>query len=679
MNIRKYAIVCMVLMLVWNFCSQRAMAQIDTMAYSLDTLTVSAKYYSSHLKGNANKTIRWDMDMMHDLPKILGNADPVHYAQFLPGVQTCSEYNSGLYIQGCDNAHNLISIENVPIYNASHLLGFFSVFNASHFPQMSFSKTTQSASVSNHLGGVLNMQLPDSLITRTTGEYVIGPMSSQGSLRLPVSKKSALFVSLRAAYLNLLYGKWLKMDDNQLEYDFSDYNLTYLFVPNVRNQIKADVYIGFDNVGFDESSYHARNQLKWHNEKVSLSWKHYLHEDMHWNQTIYFTSYRNRFYLKQANLEFSLPSSIADLGYKGVFRNRKLQVGADVIYHNLQPQNPQIEGSYNALVMSQPKQKAWETALFVDYENNFSLEWAMKTGMRLTYYSGNNIQHTSADPMLSLSYSNPLIGNWNLNFRMQHQYLFQSGFTSMGFPTEFWFTAGKEFKPQSSKSVSLTYDIPLFQGRYGLFIEGYYKRLYNQVEYKGTVFDFLNSVYSLSNSLLNGDGENYGINVMLNKKTGNLTGWISYTWGRALRHFETEDSSRKYPANHERIHELNATATWKLGSKWSVGTTAVYASGTPFTAPKYIYMFGNQIMAEYGEHNASRLNPYFRMDLSVNYNLIKKKQREFGVNLSLYNVTSHANDLYHRFSFNKENESYVYKPVRFIMKLLPSVNVYHKF
>lgn len=675
----RYAVVFVWIVLYGIFGFDKVYAQIDTMAYSLDTVSVTAKRHTSYIRGNMNESIRWNMDMLHDLPKILGNADPIHYTQLLPGVQTCSEYNSGLYIQGCDNAHNLVSIEGVPIYNASHLLGFFSIFNASHYSQMQFSKTSQNSSVSNHLGGVLNMVLPDTLVKKVSGEYAIGPMSSQGTIRLPMGGKSSLFLSLRAAYLNLLYHRWLKMDQNQMKYDFSDYNVTYLYEPNVYNQFKADFYMGYDDASFKEGSYHATNTLSWNNLKLSLGWNRRWKEGYQLEQTLYYTSYHNRYRLKYASLDFSLPSYISDIAYKGIFKHRSWQLGADVVYHYVQPQNPDLEGSYHAVSLSQPVQRAWESALYMDYDRRLSTEWSFRTGVRLNYFNGNGISHTSLNPMFTLAYTTSTIGNFALNVRLQHQYLFQTGFSNMGLPTEFWFVAGKEFLPQSGRSISLAYDIPLFNGNYHLYMEGYYKQLSNQVEYKGSVFDFLNTVYSLENSLLKGRGKNYGVNVMLNKKTGKLSGWVSYTWGRALRKFESHSYQGYYPANHERMHELNATATYRLGSRLSVGGTCVYASGTPFTAPKYIYLFGNHIVADYGKHNASRLDSYFRMDLSVNYNLIKKKNEELGFNLSLYNVTSHSNDLYHRFSFNELDKTYVYKPVRFVFQLLPSINIYHKF
>lgn len=546
-------------------------AQADTVVLSLDTVTVVARRSLSPLRGNANATLRWEMTMMHDLPKILGNADPVRYAQLLPGVQTCSEYNSGLYIQGCDNAHNLVAIEGVPVYHAPHLLGLFSIFNASHFPRMNFSKTIQESALSNRLGGMLNMQLPDEVPSRVNGEYTVGPMSSQGSLWLPLGRKSALFISLRAAYLNLLYEKWLQVEGNEMAYDFSDYNLTYLCEWGERNRMKCDFYYGYDKAEYDEVSYQARTALKWGNLKFSTHWEHLFGNGSRLNQTAYLTRYHNRLTLRQEALDFSLPSYITDIGYRSVWEWEGLRLGGDWVYHDIQPQKPNVGGTYHVQEDVQPKQRTWETAIHADYYRQLSYLWQLKLGARLTYYQTKGKGFASFDPQLTLVHSSPEYGNLSFSWRVQHQYLFQEGFSEMGLPTEFWFSADKTFAPQLAQSLSLAYDLLLQDGAWHLYVEEYYKRLRNQVEYKGNLFDFLNSAYSLEGSLLKGKGENYGVNVMLNKKSGPLTGWVSYTWGRAFRRFGHEDYAHRYPASHERIHELNAVLTCHVGKRWSVG------------------------------------------------------------------------------------------------------------
>lgn len=658
--------------------TDRAQAQDNARIYAMDTVMVSAKRPTSYLKGNANRELRWNMSMMHHLPKILGNADPMHYTQLLPGVQTNSEYNSGLYVQGCDNSHNLVAIEGVPIYNASHLLGFFSVFNASHFSHLAFSRSAQSASLSNRLGGMLDMRMCDTIINRFSGEYSIGPMSSQGTVRIPLNKKSSLVFSLRSAYLNLLYKQWLEMEGNQVAYDFSDVNLTHTYQWNDRNRIMTDFYWGYDDARLNAISMKSDNLLKWQNLKFSVSWKHLDKQGASWEQTCYLTGYTNRFTMGMGSFQLKLPSSIVDVGYKGIYHQSNWQVGADFVYHDVQPQSPELSGSYQSQ-LPQAKQQAYETALFADYEHSFSASCSVKAGIRSTFYHAEGNNQMSLDPMLSCSYQFSHGGNVTAKLQLQHQYLFRVGFTSLGLPTEYWFATDWNFAPQHSCGVSLAYDVPLWNGDWHVSLEGYYKKLYNQVEYKGNLFDFLNTAYSLKNSLLVGNGENYGVNVMLDKKVGTLTGWVSYSYGRALRKFEKEGYVKRYPASHERIHELNIVGTYQWSPRWSLGATFAFASGNPYTRPKYVYLLGERILAEYGEYNAERLKPYARLDLSLNYNFRKKGNVEKGINVSLYNATAHSNELFYDFSFNTDKGIYGYDPVCFVMKVLPSVSFYCRF
>lgn len=216
--------------------------------YGLQDVEIRGKRLRSQLREIEGASII-NMQLMDDMPHILGNADPMHYAQLLPGVQTNSEYDAGLHIQGCDNSHNSVSLGGVPIYNAAHLLGFFSIFNAGHFNEMSLLKSPASASFPNRLGGSVDMLTPTWLGAEdglsaggTHGELSVGPMSSQGTLRLPLGRRSLLLLSARAAYLNLLYSKWLEVDGDEVKYDFSDYNLSYITQIDDANVLKLEGY-----------------------------------------------------------------------------------------------------------------------------------------------------------------------------------------------------------------------------------------------------------------------------------------------------------------------------------------------------------------------------------------------------------------------------------------------------
>ena len=201
------------LCIIFLFSTQVYCAENDSISHYLEDIVITSERNTSPLKSGDTKVIKMDMEFMHHLPKILGNADPMHYTQLLPGIQTNAEYDAGLHIQGCDNSHNAITIEGIPVYNASHLLGFFSTFTPSHFSSMSIIKNATAGEGYSYIGGILNMELHDSIPQKTNGEFTVGLMSSQGTIGIPIGKKAALFTSVRLSYLNLLYSPLLKIDD----------------------------------------------------------------------------------------------------------------------------------------------------------------------------------------------------------------------------------------------------------------------------------------------------------------------------------------------------------------------------------------------------------------------------------------------------------------------------------
>lgn len=645
---------------------------------SLKVVEIVGSRHSSLLRGSISDTLTWNMNQLRDMPKILGNSDPLHYAQSLPGIQTNNEYDAGLHVQGCDNEHNMVSIAGVPLYNVSHILGFFSLFNVSHFSSMRLVETPNSASAPNRLGAALIMDLPDSLLARMHLDVSVGPISSQGTAKIPVGKKSALFLSARGAYINLLYGRWLKIDGAQINYSFADANVTYLYQPNKRNKIWTDFYTGYDDVGYDDGKNGINTSLDWGNRTIALHWLH-ISEDYQLKQSVYNTYYHSSFGYSEGNMKFNLPSYIYDFGYKADFAIKALHIGMDVATHTVQPQNPQMSGSYNVTTSSQSLQHSQEFALYTDYNLALSEKWAAEAGVRGSlYHVCCDDWFCSADPNLSLTYSPITNRKWVLRGYERHQYLFQTGFSSMGLPTEFWFSANSQFHPQSELGSSLTYEMDIFADKFHLSVGAYYRQLYHQLEYVGDVFDFVNSAYSLDKELLYGNGENYGLTLMFHKVSGPLTGWLSYSFGRSLRRFASSDYPKEYPSNHERIHELNVVESYKLGKHWSVGSTFVLATGTPFTAPKCFYLLNGHLVSEYGEHNANRLKPYHRLDLSVNYLFKSKQGHERDVNFSLYNIALYDNDLYYALYVYKKG-SFKYQPFHFMMRFMPSLSFHYKF
>ena len=641
--------------------------------FQLDSIVVVAKKVNGIDKLTTGQ-YQWKMENMKALPKIMGNSDPMHYVKFIPGVQTGSEIDSGIHMQGCDNEHNEISIFGVPVYQASHLLGLFSVFNPSHFSAMKVNLNTL-PTASNKLGGSINMELINKPIKKVGGEFAIGPMSSQGTLRIPASERFSIVASVRQSYLNALYGRWLEFEGSKLRYSFSDYNLTFLYQPDKRNKFWFNSYYGYDDAKLNEERINSRIHVKWSNFLASLHWEHQF-KSSELIQFVYLSRHENVLRLLQTDGNEEMPSDIQDIGYVADWKSKYIDVNAQAILHNIHPQvNEKVQSFFPTDNLFQRTQ---EYSLLANLHIPLGEQVEIGGGLKgCIYVDDYDKVYKDLLPKANLKFTPSFNLKFNLEYSYQKQYLFQTGITDMGMPTEFWSSCEEGILPQSAHSISLSSDWGFGRGAWGISSSVYYKKLNRQVEYVGTLMGLMDTDYRLKDKLLTGSGENYGINIMLNKRTGRLTGWMGYSWNRAFRYFDQPNFPAKYSANHERVHEFKTLLTYAINQRWEVGGTFVVASGLPFTAPKYYYSNNGQILTEYGPHNGGRLKPYYRMDVSVNYNIAKTNKKEQGINFSLYNASMHGNELFYRLRY--VDSGFAYKPFKFLVLIMPSISYYYKF
>ncbi len=655
-----------------------ALGQEDSLLYSisLDSVVIKANRYTSDMRVDAVGAIKLDMGLMDELPKILGNADPIHYIQMLPGVQTKGEYKSGINIYGCDNSHNLVSINGVPIYNVNHLLGLFSIFNASHYNTLELIKNSSSANSPNRLGGVVDVSHKQTLYDSLSGEFSVGIISSQGTVKSPIGDKSDLLISLRASYLNLLYGSFLQTDGLQLDYAFYDGNLTFRHNLNSKNQVVLDCYLGIDKGGFDENKYLANMNARWGSKMGALHW---VYEDRcKIRNSLYVTNYRNRFKMGVEDMIYNVPSSITEFGYRGSVEYKSFTAGVDYAYRVFQPQ--EVSSANDSLFVGTNSDDMYsnEVSGYFNYSYPISDWIKLSVGIRGDLYRlRSEGLYGALNPNFAFLYDNEDM-QISLAYALRHQYLFQSGFVDSGLPTEFWVACGDKYKPQYSHSFALGFSKFFAKRLYKVSVDAFYKRLYNQVEYSGAIFDLLSSDYSYDSHLAMGEGTNWGVGVTLNKCAGKLLGWVSYSYTQANRAYSDEHLSGKFPAGHERPHEFDAVLTYNLNKRWSLGSTLVFASGTPFTAPKNIALINGEVVVFYGEHNAMRLRPYCRVDLSVNYRWRCRYADEHGLNFSLYNVSGRSNDLFYGLKVGNSGE-FAYRPITFALRVMPSVSYFCKF
>lgn len=639
----------------------------------IDSTTVVSQKHTSVFRKTSDRLMKIDLGQIQNMPKILGNTDPVHFVRLLPGVQTNSEYDSGIHIQGCDAAHNEMSVGGVPLFGVNHMMGFFSIFNPEHYQRMTFSHSSSS----NRLGGTLRMELPDTLKKKFGGSVSVGIMSSQGTVGARLGERSHLKISARQSYMNLLYGRWLRLNESQIRYGFGDYNLTYLWDSGKGDKVWVDGYFGMDRAGMDEKSYDIGLFLDWGNYMGAVHWQH--SGEVSHRHSLYSSGYKSNVLITQGDAAVTMPSFINAAGYNGNVSWKGLIGRLNMVYYRAMPQVPQIVGLFNSTVPEKEIQNALETTLGLEYDRTFAYDWNIKAGVNgvlLLTPEANFVGGVTPD--LSLTYNARRFGRFGVGYGWRQQNIFQTGLSNVGFPIEFWFVAGQHSHPQFSQNVSFSYDLDFCRNMFSLSFGAYYKWLYNQIEYSGDLFDLFLESYDLDNCLLKGRGWNYGLNLMLHKQSGSLTGWVSYSLGRALRRFDDPDYPGIYPANHERIHELNMVCSYKW-RRWDFAGTFIYASGQPFTAPESFYLSSGKIVTVYGKHNAYRMRPYIRFDLSVTCAIKKDQRQENGINFSLYNVFARRNDVLYSIYITQTTSSFAYRRLSFMLSLVPSISYYHKF
>ena len=656
--------------------SLTAFSQIpfDTTAvFAIDSsAVVRSSVRTNGIRGDVTKGLDIEVFTLNAFPKVLGTADPLKFAQSLPGVTTNPEWESGLKIQGCEADQSVIRLCGVPVFGQGRILGLFSVFNPGHFKDIRFATSTDA----RRIGGELGLDTADTLSRALHGEANLGPISTHATFAFPTGSKSSLTLSARRSFIDIFYKGLLKMDGAEMNYKFYDINASYLYVPDSFNTIDVNGYFGLDDGVADSDIASSNIGGKWCNAVANVRWRH------HKNGLKMSTQAYASAYFMDGTLMLTANSGraddyIVDVGVQSTAKWRNWEFGIETDYYNIQPQNIYDQSSTSAGESTLPKQHSILATLKSSYRLPIG-DLTVKPGLAASLYSdiSGGMLFPCADPELFLEYNFYQGGRLSLNTGYKHQYLFMTGMTSSGFPVEFWLGAGEYSKPQSALFGTLSYTVNVFNDALTVNLQAYGKKLWNQVEYSGFISELLGGTYNLRNMLLTGEGYNYGATAQVQKNSGRLTGWISYSWGRALRRFDDPDFPYVYPSSHERRHELNAVASYKIG-KWDFGGSFIFASGLPYTPISAAYYLNHKLMVKYGERNSKTLSPYIRLDLSASYNLRDKGRFRDGINVSVQNVTARKNQM--TAMLKLKDGKYSYAPTALIIPVMPSINYYCNF
>ena len=648
--------------------NKNIVANINFKPLSVDLQEVTVSGQKSIVENTQTSIIEVPIEQIKNIPALLGEVDVLKAIQLLPGVQS-SEGSSGFYVRGGGPDQNLILLDGVPVYNASHIGGLFSVFNADAIKDINIIKGGMPAEYGGRLSSVLDITMKDGNNKKYQAEGGIGLLSSRLTLQGPIEKnKSSFIVSGRRTYIDVL-SKPFMSEDNAFSgsgYYFYDLTTKINYRISDKDRLYLSGYFGRDVFSFSNSDNGIGIEIPWGNATTSLRWNHLFNDKLFMNTSLIFSDYRFEFNIAQQEFELKIFSGINDWNTKIDFlyqpnQRHTIKFGSNYTYHEFTPGN--ASGRSGEVVFEPDeifKQYSNEGALYISDDFEASDVLKIHAGLRYSSFqhsgyisfrdyikndlTGSDDNYNHIEPRLTFRYKLNPTSSIKGAYTQNYQYIHLASTSSVSLPTDLWVPSSAGIKPKFSDQYALGYFKNFKDNMFEASIEAYYKEMSNLIEYKEGVLPEDNTNSSSDDAFVFGDGDSYGIEVLVKKNKGKTTGWIGYTLSKTTRYFDEINNGISFPAKYDRRHDLSITATHKLNNKWTLSSVFVYATGNSITLPTERYIIGSNVYTEFTSRNGFRMEPYHRLDLGATYTPNKKNKRfNSSWNFSIYNVYSRKN------------------------------------
>jgi len=626
---------------------------------------------SAERKKNIESTnvsqVRLDVQKIKQMPALMGEVDILKTIQLLPGVQSGGEGSSGFYVRGGGPDQNLILLDGATVYNASHLFGFFSVFNADAIKDINLIKGGMPAQFGGRLASVLDITMKEGNNQRFGGEGGIGLISSRLTFEGPIVKnKSSFIISGRRTYADILSKPFLSESAQNNGYYFYDLTAKANYKLSDKNRFYLSGYFGNDIVNFSAPSGNFGIEIPWGNTTAAARWNHLFTDKLFLNTSVIFSDYSFEMGATQQSFEFKLSSKVEDWNTKLDFtylpnQRNSIKFGAQYIYHNFMPAS--ISGSSGDVDFSPEtifKQYSNEAAIYFadDYEATDALK--INFGGRYTAFThagditfrqmlknefiqDEENQYRNFEPRVSARYKLNPTSSFKTSFSKNYQYIHLASMGGMSMPTDLWLPSSEKLKPTEGTQYTLGYFKNLGNNKYETSIEAYYKDMKNLIEYKEGSVPEDNANGRQDDALTLGEGNSYGIELFIKKATGKTTGWIGYTHSYTNRIFPEINNGKMFSAKYDRRHDLSIVVNHELSKRWTASAVFVYATGSALTIPTERFIINGNIFTQYSGKNEFRMEPYHRADVSFNYTKNPDKKYHSTWNFSVYNVYNRKN------------------------------------
>lgn len=654
------------------------------------------------------------------IPALLGEVDVLKTIQLMPGVQSGSEGSSGIYVRGGGPDQNLILLDGVPVYNASHLFGFFSVFNADAISNVEVVKGGFPARYGGRLSSVIDINMKDGNMKNWQADGGIGLISSRLSVEGPLIKdKASIILSGRRTYIDVLARPIIRAstDDVDLGYFFHDFNgkINYKFSDKDRVYLSAytgkDKFYARDEYEFEDAisvnEYKDESGIQWGNWTTAARWNHLFSNQLFLNTTATYSQYDfdlfNESYYRYAtpddetveNFYAEYNSGITDYGLKTDFdyylnNGHSLKFGTNYIYHIFRPEAFNFEADFQEDINIPDTKPIYGNEFSVYVEDEFEplSKLRINAGIHASAFKVNDEFYTSFQPRISTRY----LINQNLSLKASYsemaQFLHLLTNSGIGLPTDLWVPVTENIKPQYSQQTAVGISSLLADGKYDMSVEGYYKNMNNLIEYKEGS-NFLNLTESWEDKIAIGNGWSYGAEFLFRKKEGDFNGWIGYTLSYNNRQFDELNFGRVFPYKYDRRHDISIVTNYRLSEKWEISGTWVYGTGNSITLPiakipplseqprfSDGYFYGSNEVYQYSNRNAYRMPSYHRADFGIT----RHKEKDWGSSswtISVYNLYNRQNPFFINTTTNSIGETSFNQISLF--QLIPSFTYNFKF
>lgn len=648
---------------------------------AINAVIIKGQNSDANVKSSEMSTIDLDIGEAKKIPILFGEQDIMKTFQLMPGVSPSSEGNSGFYVRGGNTDQNLILLDEAPVYNASHLLGFFSVFNSDAINDVKMYKGGIPARYGGRLSSVTDIRMKNGNYKYWNASGGIGLISSRLTIEGPIIKdKASIIVSARRTYADLIV-KNVKSDYKDLTLFFYDLNVKTNYEITRNDKIYLSAYFGRDVFGLQSFGFN------WGNKTVTARWNHIFSDKIFMNTNLIYSDYDYGFKASFFDNVINFGAGIYDYNVKQDFTwyantNNTIKFGWQSVYHNFKPMSFKVvqrnpDDTLNAIKdTSLIPQRALESYIYLSNEQKIGKRLTLAYGIRFNLlnnvgpydtktYDSNNVvtnivQHGKNEFYNSYPNFEPRINATFLlndktslkasyNRTVQNLHLLSNSTSSS--PTDLWMPSTEILKPEKGDQWSFGVFKNLANNKFEFSIEGFYRQLYNQVDFENGAQILFNA--DVEAEIVIGKGRAYGGEFLIRKKAGNFTGWISYTLLKSERKFAEIENGNWFSARQDRTHDISIVATYQILPKLNISTSWVYYTGDAVTFPVGKYYLDGVLVNLYSHRNADRMPNYHRLDCGITWIITDGKKFYSDLNFSVYNVYNRKNAYTITF---KENE-----------------------